>query len=63
MKTNYNLNDLISNEEKLPIQFQKTWNKNIKESQSDSHISVLIDHDFLKNNCILRLDKTNSKEI
>ena len=64
MKTSYNLNDKSYFKwREIVNSIPKTWNKVLKESQSDSSILALIDHHFLKNNCILRLNKTNSKEI
>ena len=64
MKTGYNLNDKFYFKwTELVNSIRKTWNKVLKEIQSDSSISVLIDHHFFKNNCILWLDKTNPKDI
>ena len=43
----------------------KTWKKLLKEnqSQSDSSNLVLLDHQLLKNNRTLGIEKMNSKEI
>ena len=41
----------------------KTWKKILKENQSDSSNLVLLDHQLLKNNCTLGIEKMNSKEI
>ena len=41
----------------------KTWKKVIKENQSDSSNLVLLDHQLLKNNRTLGIEKMNSKEI
>ena len=41
----------------------KTWKKILKENQSDSSNLVLLDHQLLKNNRALGIEKMNSKEI
>ena len=41
----------------------KTWKKILKENQSDSSNLVLLDHQLLKNNRTLGIEKMNSKEI
>ena len=41
----------------------KTWKKLLKENQSDSSNLVLLDHQLLKNNRTLGIEKMNSKEI
>ena len=41
----------------------KTWTKILKENQNDSSNLVLLDHQLLKNNRTLGIEKMNSKEI
>ena len=41
----------------------KTWKKILKKNQSDSSNLVLLDHQLLKNNRTLGIEKMNSKEI
>ena len=41
----------------------KTWKKLLKENQSDSSNLVLLDHQLLKNNRTLGIEKMNPKEI
>ena len=41
----------------------KTWKKILKENQSDSSNLVLLDHQLLKNNRTLEIEKMNSNEI
>ena len=41
----------------------KTWKKIMKENQGDSSNLVLFDHQLLKNNRTLRIEKLNSTEI
>ena len=41
----------------------KTWKKLLKENQIDSSNLVLLDHQLLKNNRTLGIEKMNSKEI
>ena len=41
----------------------KTWKKVLKENHSGSSNLVLLDHQLLKNNRTLRIEKMNSKEI
>ena len=41
----------------------KTWKKLLKENQSDSSNLVLLDHQLLKNNHTLGIEKMNSQEI
>ena len=41
----------------------KTWKKILKENQSDSSNLVLLDHQLLKNNRTLGIEKMNSEEI
>ena len=50
--------NLISNGYKLSV-----WNKVLQENQSDSSNLVLLDHQLLKNNRTLEIEKMNSKEI
>ena len=50
METNYQFNS-------------KNLEKVLKESQSDSSNLVLIDHQLLKNNRTLNMDKMNYKEV
>ena len=40
-----------------------TWKKVLKEYQSDSSILVFLDHQFLKSNRTLSINKMNSIEI
>ena len=42
---------------------RKTWKKLLKENQSDSSNLVLLDHQWLKNDRTLGIDKMNAKEI
>ena len=53
----------ISNGDKSSVQFPKTWKKVLKENQSDSSNLVLYDHQLLRNNRTLEIEKMNSKEI
>ena len=55
--------NLILNGDKLSIQFSKLGKKILKENQSDSSNLVLLDHQLLKNNGTLEIEKMNSKEI
>ena len=55
--------NLISNGDKLSIQFPKLGKKLLKQNQSGSSNLVLVDHQLLKNNCTLGIEKMNSKEI
>ena len=55
--------NLISNGDKLSIQFPKLGKKLLKQNQSGSSNLVLLDHQLLKNNCTLGIEKMNSKEI
>ena len=41
----------------------KTWKKILKENQNDSSNLVLLDHQLLKNNRTLGIEKMNSEEI
>ena len=50
--------NLISNGYKLSV-----WKKLLQENQSDSSNLVLLDHQLLKNNRTLEIEKMNSKEI
>ena len=47
----------------MSIQFPKLGKNYSKKSQSDSSNLVLLDHQFLKNNRSLGIEKINSKEI
>ena len=51
METNYQLNS------------QNLEKKNTQRKSSDSSNLVLLDHQLLKNNCTLLIEKMNSKEI
>ena len=55
--------NLISNGDKLFIQFPKLGKKLLKQNQSGSSNLVLLDHQLLKNNRTLGIEKMNSKEI
>ena len=55
--------NLISNGDKLSAQFPKPGKKNTQRKSSDSSNLVLLDHQLLKNNCTLLIEKMNSKEI
>ena len=55
--------NLISNGDKLSIQFPKLGKKLLKQNQSGSSNLVLLDHQLLKNNRTLGIEKMNSKEI
>ena len=52
--------NFISNEDKLSIQFPKLGKKHSKKNQSDSSNLVLLDHQFLKNNRTLGIEKKES---
>ena len=41
----------------------KTWKKVLNENESDGSNLVLVDHQLLRNNRTLGIEKTNSKEI
>ena len=57
------MKNFISHGDKFSIQFSKLGKKVLKENQSDSSNLVLLDHQLLKNNCTLGIEKMNSKEI
>ena len=51
--------NLISNGDKSSVQFPKTWKKVLKENQSDTSNLVLYDHQLLRNNRTLGIEKVN----
>ena len=55
--------NFISHGDKFAIQFSKLGKKVLKENQSDSSNLVLLDHQFLKNNRTLGIEKMNYKDI
>ena len=64
MKINYNFSNKFylkcrQNVNLIP----KTWKKILKENENDSSNLVLLDHQLLKNNCTLGIEKIRSKEI
>ena len=64
MKISYNLSDKSYFKwRQIVNSIPKTWKKVLKENQSDSSNLVLLDHQLLKNNRTLGIEKMNSKEI
>ena len=64
MKISQNLNDKSYFKwRQIVNSIPKTWIKVLKESQSDNSNLVLLDHQLLKNNRTLVIEKINSKEI
>ena len=64
IKTSYNLDDKSSFKlRQIVISTPISWKKVLKESQSGSSILALLDHQLLKNECALSIDKMNLQEI
>ena len=64
MKISYNHCDKsYFNWRQIVNSISKTWKKLLKENQSDSSNLVLLDHQLLKNNRTLGIEKMNPKEI
>ena len=64
IKVTYELSDKSYFKWRLIINLTpKTWKKILKENQNDSSNLVLLDHQLLKNNRTLRIEKMNSKEV
>ena len=64
MKISYELNNKsYFKQRQIVNSIPKTWKKVLKESQGYNSNLLLLDHQLLKNNRTLRIDKMNSKEI
>ena len=64
MKISYNLNyKSYFQWRQIVNSISKTWKKVPNINQNDSSSLVLLDHQLLKNNCTLMIEKMTSKDI